>query len=165
MTTEERINELENRVASLERLTMPMVPLGPSLDHRPAGSQQAIDRIVKAAKLAIAESVPVDRSARVLASGAPIPETEDHREINPGTGQQKEYVVLSAAERAKGFVRPVRQSYVHKVCGAVTGMTRVIAETYARDPGFYSGTFCIQCRKHLPLTEFVWKGTDEQVGS
>lgn len=27
------------------------------------------------------------------------------------------------------------------------------------------GTFCVACRVHLPLDEFVWKGTREQVGS
>ena len=29
------------------------------------------------------------------------------------TGQHKIYLVLSEEERAKGFVRPVRESYVH----------------------------------------------------
>lgn len=33
--------------------------------------------------------------------------------INPATGQHTSYWVLSEAERAKGFVRPVRDSYVH----------------------------------------------------
>ena len=46
-----------------------------------------------------------------LTDGSPV--TPDHLEINPVTGQQKGYVVLSAEERAKGFVRPVRQSYIH----------------------------------------------------
>ena len=127
---------------------------------------------------------PVDRNARVLADGSPV--TEDHREIDPLTGQQKGYVVLTAEERAKGFVRPVRRTYTHAGretevvgadgvtpvgkprlggCGTDTTMGLAIAETYARDPGFYSGTFCCACRKHLPLNEFVWKGTNEQVGS
>jgi hypothetical protein len=39
--------------------------------------------------------------------------TPDHLEIDPNTGMQKGYVVLSEEERAKGFVRPVRRSYVH----------------------------------------------------
>lgn len=115
-----------------------------------------------------------------LAGGGPV--TADHREINPVTGQQKGYVVLSAEERAKGYVRPVRRSYLHvglqaqwggpllkklgeNGCGALTTMAQEIAETYARDPGFYSGTFCVGCRAHRPLTEFVWDGTQEQVGS
>uniref|UniRef100_UPI0013DC75B6 hypothetical protein n=1 Tax=Stenotrophomonas maltophilia TaxID=40324 RepID=UPI0013DC75B6 len=72
----------------------------------------------------------------------------DHREINPATGQQKGYVVLSEAERAKGFVRPVRDSYVHQTCGTLTKMSNALAETYARDPYFYSGTFCAGCRSH-----------------
>lgn len=33
--------------------------------------------------------------------------------INPRTGQHGSYWVLSASERAKGFVRPVRESYKH----------------------------------------------------
>lgn len=40
------------------------------------------------------------------------------------------YLVLSDAERAKGFVRPVRTSYRHETCGAVTTMGAAIAETY-----------------------------------
>lgn len=122
---------------------------------------------------------PVDRSQRTLTDGSPV--TPDHRELRPD-GQQKGYVVLSADERAKGFVRPVRRTYVHvgrdpemsgpvliRVgmggCGARTTMGLALAETYARDPGFYSGTFCCGCSKHLPLDEFVWEGTVEKVGS
>jgi len=106
---------------------------------------------------------PVDRSARVLADGSP--ETDDHREINPSTGQQKGYIVLSAEERAKGFIRPVRRTYRHKTCNTITTCSLSIAETYARDPFFYSGTFCCTCLKHFPLTEFIWEGSDEQVGT
>ena len=100
---------------------------------------------------------------RTLTDGSPV--TDDHREIDPDTGMQKGYVVLSDDERAKGFVRPVRRSYVHNTCGTVTTMGQRIAETYARDPAFYSGTFCSHCRNHFPLDQFVWDGTDQQVGS
>jgi hypothetical protein len=105
---------------------------------------------------------PVNRSARTLTDGSPV--TADHRELLP-SGQQKGYVVLSAEERAKGFVRPVRRAYRHATCGAVTTMALSLAETYARDPGFYSGTFCATCRTHFPLDQFVWDGTTEQVGT
>lgn len=126
---------------------------------------------------------PVDRSQTTLTDGSPV--TPDHRELKEN-GQQKGYVVLSEEERAKGFVRPVRRTYTHlgKLtdvagndgetvvlrrrmggCGSDTTMGQAIAETYARDPKFYSGTFCISCGKHLTLDQFVWKGTDEQVGS
>lgn len=102
-------------------------------------------------------------SKTTLSDGSPV--TPDHRDINPDTGQQKSYVVLSAEERAKGFVRPVRRAYIHTKCGVVTTMAQSIAETYARDPSFYSGTFCAGCRTHLPLSEFLWDGTNEVVGS
>lgn len=104
-----------------------------------------------------------DRTKRCMTDGSPV--TEDHREINPVTGQQKGYVALCPAERAKGFVRPLRNTYTHTVCRTDTSMSTALAETYARDPGFYSGTFCCTCRAHFPLDQFVWKGTDEQVGS
>lgn len=59
--------------------------------------------------------------------------------------------MLSEEERAKGFVRPVRQTYKHLKCGSVTTMGLAIAETYARDPSFYGGTFCVACGDHFPL--------------
>lgn len=108
----------------------------------------------------------VDREKVELTDGSPV--TEEHLEIISGgvrDGQQKGYVVLSPEERAKGFVRPVRRSYLHKPCGGMTTMALSIAETYARDPGFYGGTFCVACRTHFPLDQFVWEGTEERVGS
>jgi hypothetical protein len=149
--------------------------------------------------------------------GTPIGE---HLEPKP-SGQQKDYVVLTAEERAKGFVEPVRRSYVHvgipgpryalrdltpdesvnygdcdyakyetfpesetprlgrfwthadlaRVnggCQAVTTMGSELAETFARCPDFYSGTFCCRCGVHLPVGkdgEFVWRGTAHRVGT
>ncbi len=110
-------------------------------------------------------SVPVDRSQRQLSDGGPV--TEDHAEIQPLTGQQKGYVVLTEAERAKGFQRPYRDAYRHATCGGVTTMGRAIAETYARDPHFYSGTFCSTCRAHFPVGEdgeFTWYEMDGREG-
>ncbi len=69
-------------------------------------------------------------------------------------GQQQSYLVLSEDERAKGFVRPVCESYKHLACGSVTTMGRALAETYARDPKFYGGTFCCACRDHFRLRGF-----------
>lgn len=101
-----------------------------------------------------------------LTDGRPV--TEDHREIDPATGMQKGYVVLSDSERAKGFVRPVRRTYTHETCGTDTTMGQSLAETYAWEPSFYSGTFCVHCRDYHPVGpdgEFVWKGTQEKVGT
>jgi hypothetical protein len=137
-------------------------------------------------------------------------------------GQQRTYLVLSDAERAKGFVRPVRHSYKHvgtpgprfelrdltqeerarykgtdyvkyepypegyrgsavgrywtqeqldkvgKGCRTVTTMGHAIAETYAREPRFYGGTFCCGCGTHLPVGEhgeFVWEPDGSRVGT
>jgi hypothetical protein len=92
------------------------------------------------------------------------------RKIRPD-GQQENYLVLSEEERAKGFVRPVRAKYVHLACGTVTTMGSALAETYARDPSFYGGTFCCHCGRHFPLRDekgganFVWDGDQSPVGS
>ena len=108
--------------------------------------------------------------SRVLVgSGEPLDESNEasHRELKPN-GQQKDYVILSAEERAKGFVRPVRQTYKHLTCGGVTTMSLAIAETYARNPKFYSGTFCVKCGSHYPVGaegEFVWDKSEEKVGT
>lgn len=135
------------------------------------------------------------------------PNDPELKEIEP-SGMQKSYLVLSEEERAKGFVRPLRTSYIHvgvrptgptreltelehqrydqygyvlfeeytdksdrhvgrfwtkeqleSGCNQVTTMGLAIAETYARQPDFYGGTFCVNCGKHFPIGpfgEFVW---------
>lgn len=90
--------------------------------------------------------------------------------------QAAAYLVLSDRERAAGFVRPVRTTYVHvgidgheidpnnparhgrtgDACGAATTMSQRIAETYARQPDFYGSTYCVGCRMHRPVAEFRW---------
>jgi len=79
--------------------------------------------------------------------------------------QNKKYLVLSEEEREKGFVRPVRNSYVHDKCGSATTMGRALSETYARNPKFYGATYCCACRAHFPVSEFVWENTNDRVGS
>lgn len=85
------------------------------------------------------------------------------------SGQQACYLVLSDEERKKGFVRPVRRSYIHKKCGGETTMGLALCETYARDPHFYGGTFCAFCGTHFNLVEngerqFHWKEDGQGVG-
>lgn len=82
------------------------------------------------------------------------------KNIDSETHMQEKYLVLSDEERAKGFVRPVRRTYIHEKCGTATTMGQAIAETYARDPNFYGGTYCVGCRNHFPVGangEFVWE--------
>lgn len=90
------------------------------------------------------------------------------RQIDTETGMQRDYLVLSEQQRAQGFVRPLRRSYRHLSCGGVTTMGQAIAETYARNPTFYGGTYCASCRDHFPVGvdgQFVWDGTDSKVGT
>ena len=132
-------------------------------DARARDRAVASKKLVEAKRKA-AEAIPVDRSARMLSGGGPV--TDDHRDLKEN-GQQKGYVVLTPAERAKGFVRPVRDAYRHAKCGKITTMGRDIAETYARDPHFYSGTFCTTCRGHFPVGEageFTWYENDGTEG-
>lgn len=73
--------------------------------------------------------------------------------------QAQTYLVLSEEERKRGFVRPLRSTYIHETCGAPTTMSGDIAETYAREPHFYGATYCVRCRMHRPVGEdgeFVW---------
>ena len=106
-------------------------------------------------EIEIASSIPVDRS--------------DVEEPVTGEvyGQHASYKVLSERERSKGFVRPFRDAYRHQSCGQITTMVRSIAETYARDPSFYIGTFCSTCRQHFPVGpagEFTWYEMDGTEG-
>lgn len=106
-------------------------------------------------------------TGRILTNGKTEDEMPDYREKGPD-GMQKSYVVLTEEERAKGFIRPVRRSYIHQKCGTLTKMGQTIAETYARDPKFYGATFCCACGSHYPVGqdgEFTWGDSDEKVGT
>lgn len=126
------------------------------VDSKTSKVNAARSRLIEAKREAAA-AIPVDRMQRTLTDGSPV--TDDHRDLKVN-GQQKGYVVLSEAERAKGFVQPVRRTYVHTKCGAITTMGLALAETYARDPGFYSGTYCCGCGTHFTFGatdgDFVW---------
>ena len=114
----------------------------------------------------IAGALPVDRGDQRLSSGGIVPDDRSHTALKPN-GQQQDYVVLSDRERAKGFVRPFRDAYRHATCGKITTMSRAIAETYARDPGFYNGTFCTTCQGHFRVGErgeFTWYEMDGREG-
>lgn len=169
LSIEQRLDALERRLARLEPHVNRLMPLGPGIEREKeleAQGKDELDKICKAIAAKQMESIPlVDRAAQQLASGEPVPADRSHTKLKDN-GQQEAYIVLTPEERAKGFVRPVRRTYIHKVCGFLTSMSRDIAETYARDPKFYSGTFCLHCGKHFSLDQFVWNDAPgEQVGS
>jgi hypothetical protein len=134
------------------------------------------------------EEKRMDEPKLCTTNGKPVAEVRAGQ-IND-TGQHDGYIVLCPDERAKGFVRPYRDAYrhvgrlehiisdgreradqpyesEHRVggCGTVTTMGRALSETYARDPKFYSHTFCVRCNRHLPVSEFVWTADNAEVGS
>ena len=89
--------------------------------------------------------------------------TEDPKDSRLGHGvddtpvpMNAAYLVLSEAERAQGYVRPLRRTYIHETCGTSTTMGQAIAQTYAREPGFYGLTYCVTCGMHRPVGEFRW---------
>ncbi len=84
--------------------------------------------------------------------------------IDPQTGKHRD---VNDRQRVKGFVRPVRRTYVHTVCGKETTIVdEKIAAMFAKKPKYYKRTFCRHCRLHLAVDQFVWQGDDqEQVGS
>ncbi len=85
-------------------------------------------------------------------------------------GQMERHLVLSDEEIAKGYVCPVRYKTRHIACGGVTNIPMKCAETYARDPKFYGGTFCAICQKYFPLRDaegkpnFLWDEDNTPVG-
>jgi len=155
----------------------------------------------------------MDNEKVVLTNGKRPEEQPDFAE-HKENGQQRAYMVLTEEERAKGFVRPLRMSYVHagarpryplrdlteeehvrlrdfnyvafeeypesefpktgrfwtedelqSGCGHTTTISQAIAETYARDPKFYGGTFCVHCGAHFPVQQFTWAEDGLIVGS
>jgi hypothetical protein len=147
----------DNRESAIDQRLRPESDRNMIAEARQCAKNMRAWRTANDGKWRTPEPAPVDRTQRTLTDGSPV--TPDHREIQP-SGQQKAYVVLSEEERKRGFVRPVRSTYVHKKCGVATHMGRALAETYARDPKFYSGTFCCGCRTHFtfgqPDGEFTW---------
>ena len=82
--------------------------------------------------------------------------------------QSKAYLVLSDEELDKGFIRPIRTSYLHLICNTVTTMSYELAATYARQPNFYGATYCCRCSMHLPVGpdgEFIWEPDGSKVGT
>jgi hypothetical protein len=66
----------------------------------------------------------------------------------------------STGSEGSGLGRYWTKDRLESGCGAETTMPQAIAETYARDPTYYGGTFCCNCGKHFPVGvdgEFVWE--------
>lgn len=54
------------------------------------------------------------------------------------------------------FEQSVRHTYRHTECGGTTSMKSGIAKSIARDPEYYTATFCTSCGDYYPTDEFEW---------
>lgn len=82
-------------------------------------------------------------------------------------GQQTDYVTLPDDEREEGDLTGVPRVYVHRKCGAATGMPEEIIRTYLKNPFMYmaDATFCTGCGKHVPFRQCEWVETGENLQS
>jgi hypothetical protein len=89
-----------------------------------------------------------------------------HEQLRPD-GQQNEYATLPPEQRHAGGLDDAPRVYMHRKCGARTGMPQEIIRTYLHNPWFYLSrqTFCAGCRKHVPQDECVWIETSEDLQS
>lgn len=92
-----------------------------------------------------------------LTDGSPV--DPDHREIipeGPRKGQQRGYVVLSEDERAKGFVRPVRRSYVHAGKPAPANLRDLTPDEHERYDQYGYLKFEEYGPERSPVTGIFW---------
>lgn len=82
-------------------------------------------------------------------------------------GQQTDYATLPEEDRDQGDLDGVPKVYVHRKCGAATGMPEEIIRSYLKNPFMYmaDSTFCTGCGKHVPFRECKWTETGEDLQS
>ena len=88
----------------------------------------------------------------------------EHLKARPD-GQQTDYVTLPDEERDQGSLDGVPTVYVHRKCGAATGMPEEIVRSYLQNPYLYmaDATFCTGCGKHVPFRQCEWMETGENL--
>lgn len=77
-------------------------------------------------------------------------------------GQYENYPTIDEGE----FQQTPRKTYIHEDgCGVATTMTGDLPTSVARDPEFYSATFCVGCGEHVPVEQVVWEDGEDWVVS
>ena len=66
------------------------------------------------------------------------------------------YLTASAEPPSNGA--RARLSYRHKVCGAMTTMSKNVRQDYVDYPKLYPTMLCNECGRHYPIAEFRWVG-------
>lgn len=67
-------------------------------------------------------------------------------------GQYENHPTIEEGE----FQQSVHYSYRHTECGSRTSMSDDIARSVARDPDYYSKTFCASCEEYVDTDEIEW---------
>ena len=94
--------------------------------------------------------------------------TEEQKKMVEGTDWTKYEKYPDGSSALGRYWSQKELDQVGKGCNTVTTMGIALAETYAREPGFYGATYCVRCKMHRPVGEdgeFVWEGTDIRVGT
>jgi hypothetical protein len=94
-----------------------------------------------------------------MPSDGPPPEDFDYGEKRPD-GQYENYPTIDEGE----FEQEPRDTYIHvDGCGSRTTMTGDLPESVARDPTYYTKTFCTGCGTHVPVGEVEWEDGEDWV--
>lgn len=108
-----------------------------------------------------------DRYVHVGASGPKYP----LRDLTADERARYEALYVKYEEYPEGegilgrFWKQDQLDEVGKGCGVLTVMGKELSETYAREPQFYGATYCVGCRRHRPVDEFIWDADGSRVGS
>ena len=137
--------------------------LGRGADNEP-GPQNAAYLVLGDEERVKGFARPVRLSYRHVGTPGPrwplrdLTDEEQRRYADSGYVKYEEYPPDDRPALGRFWTRAQLGS-IGKGCGSVTTMSRAIAETYARQPGFYGATYCCACRLHLPVGkqgEFTW---------
>lgn len=95
-----------------------------------------------------------------MGDGSP-PEDFDYGEQRED-GQFENYPTIDEGD----VQQDPRDTYVHvEGCGQTTTMTGDLPVSVARDPTYYTKTYCSGCQDHVPVSEVEWEdGEDWVVG-
>lgn len=117
-TVQKQLEELSARIAALEYQQWTGPPrLGPRAESA-ADVAARTEKLIEAVRADVAANASDGPPAMCTTNGKPVAEVRAAQTNE--TGQHEAYIVLCPDERAKGFVRPYRDSYKHvgrSVCG------------------------------------------------
>lgn len=74
-------------------------------------------------------------------------------------GQYENYPTIDEGE----FEQEPRTTYIHEECETRTKMSSDLMKSVARDPSYYTKTFCAGCGEHVPVEEVEWADGEDWV--